>query len=232
MTAGILVLAFNAGLLDNDYFPVVFSLPMLVVSIGFICLFSRSSWFFGIILMLIGGFFLMRMLPADALPFSLSGWAVFLIVVGIIVICNAIWGKHHYHREWRKCHKEYHKWHSPGTDDKKSGYIEYNHVFHGGKEKVDIKNFKGGEINSVFGGMELDLSDATLAEGSHYLELNSVFGGITIIVPVEWRIELRQTKVFGQFVDIRPKPEFEVDEKSLLIIEANSVFGGGEIKCK
>jgi predicted membrane protein len=232
MTAGILVLGFNAGLLPLVYFPIVFSWPMLVVAIGFICLFSRPSWFFGIILMLTGGFFLMKKLPDETLLASLSGWAIFLIVVGIVVICNAIWGKHHHHREWKKYSREYHKWYSFGSDDKKSGYIEYNHVFHGGKEKLDIKGFKGGEINSVFGGIELDLSDATLAEGNHYLELNSVFGGIIIIVPVEWKIELRQTKVFGQFVDTRPKPEFEVDEKSVLIIETNSVFGGGEIRCK
>jgi len=43
---------------------------------------------------------------------------------------------------------------------------------------------------------------------------------------------VRQTQVFGQFVDNRPKPDFEIDEKRTLIIEANAVFGGGEIKCK
>jgi len=33
-------------------------------------------------------------------------------------------------------------------------------------------------------------------------------------------------------VDNRPKPGFEVDENRVLIIVANAVFGGGEIKCR
>jgi predicted membrane protein len=64
------------------------------------------------------------------------------------------------------------------------------------------------------------------------LELNSVFGGMVLFVPVDWNIEMRTTHVFGDFVDNRPKPAFEVDEKRTLIIEASAVFGGGEIRCK
>ena len=237
MTAGILVLAFNAGLLPANYYPIVFSWPMLVVSIGFICLFSRPSWFFGIILILFGGFYLQKLLVFENLIFPLNGWAIVLIIFGIVVICNAIWGKkrHRYHEEWKKkCHHEFREWHSRvhKSDKYESGYIERNCVFGGNKEKLDIKNFKGGEINSVFGGIELDLSDSQLAEGTHHLELNSVFGGTIIFVPIDWKIEFQQTKVFGHFEDKRPKPDFEIDEKSVLIIEANSVFGGGEIRCK
>jgi len=204
VTAGILLLAFNAGILPGNYYPIVFSWPMLLVSIGFVCLFSRPSWFFGIILILFGGFYLQKLL----------GWAIVLIVVGMVVICNAIWGKKHHHGEWKKCHHEFHEWHSHvrKSDKYESGYIERNCVFRGNKEKLDIKNFKGGEINSVFGGIELDLSDSQLAEGTHHLELNSVFGGTVIFVPIDWKIEFQQTKVFGHFEDKRPKPDFEIDE--------------------
>ena len=94
------------------------------------------------------------------------------------------------------------------------------------------KIFKGGEINNVFGGMEFDLSEAQLAEGTNYLELNSVFGGIILYVPVDWKIEIRQTQVFGHFVDNRAKPGFEIDENRALVIEAHAVFGGGEIRSK
>ena len=112
------------------------------------------------------------------------------------------------------------------------GYIERNYVFGGAREKLDMNDFRGGEINCVFGGLELDLTDAKLAEGVHYLEINNVFGGMVLYVPVDWKIEIRQTRFFGNFVDSRPKPNFTVDEKCVLLLEVNAVFGGGEIKVK
>jgi len=234
MGAGVLLFAFNAGLLLPVYKKIVFSWQMLLIAIGFVLFFSRTNWFGGIVLMLVGGFFILPKLNVAGLVFvSQNGWAIGLIIVGLLVILRTIWGNQQWVRvdaemKWkhrrRSCHSK--------TSENESGYIEANRVFSGSKERIDFKNFKGGEINSVFGGLELDLSDAQLAEGTNYLELNSVFGGIILFVPIEWKIELRQTQVFGSFVDNRPKPGFEVDENRVLIIVANSVFGGGEIKCR
>ena len=238
LAAGVLLFAFNTGLLLPEYKRVVFSLPMLLAAIGFVIIFSRHSWFLGVILILIGGFFLLPKLDIEGLGFiTQNGWAIGLIILGILVICNAIWRRrfNHCHKSWEWTEKKsYHGHRSSccGSYENGAGYIDRNCVFGGSKEKLNIKNFRGGDINSVFGGIELDLSEAQLAEGVHHLELNSVFGGIVLYVPVEWNIEVQQTQFFGNFVDNRPKPNFEVDEKRLLIIEANSVFGGGEIKCK
>ena len=234
LAAGVLLFAFNSGLLLPVYKSVVFSWPMLLVAIGFVVLFSRDKWLGGVILMLVGGFFLLPKLNIERLVFiSQNGWATGLIIVGVIVLLRAVFGKHFLYRtEWHCSEK---KWHPHNWENLKegSGHIDYNCVFTGGKKKLDTKNFTGGEINNVFGGMELDLTDAEMPEGVHFLEINSVFGGVVIYVPIDWNIEIRQSsQVFGGFVDNRPKPSFEVDEKRTLIIEANAVFGGGEIKCK
>ena len=239
LAAGVLMMAFNAEppLLDANYKNIVFSWPMLLAAIGFVFLFSRDKWLAGVILMLIGGFFLLPKLEIERLQFvTQNGWAIVLIIVGVLVIIRTVFGKHFLFRT--ECHWE-NKKHSHGCHSHRgkyhrdeAGFIDRNCVFGGSKEKCDVKNFRGGDVNSVFGGIELDLSDAQLAEGTNYLELNSVFGGVVLYVPIEWNIEIRQTQVFGSFVDNRPKPGFEVDEKRTLIIEANVVFGGGEIKCK
>ena len=234
LAAGALLFAFNSGYLLPEYKSVVFSWPMLSVAIGFVFLFSRDKWLAGIILMLVGGFFLLPKLHIERLEFiTQNGWAIALIIVGFIVIYKTIFGKHFFYRtEWHCSNKEWHSNDRKQHHDK-SGHIDYNCVFTGGKKKLDTKNFRGGEINNVFGGMELDLTDAQMAEGVHFLEINSVFGGIVLYLPIEWNVEIRQSsQVFGSFVDNRPKPGFEVDEKRTLIIEANAVFGGGEIKCK
>ena len=234
LAAGVMLFAFNAGLLPMVFKRIVFSWQMFLIALGFVFLFSRNKFIGGVILIFIGGFFLLPKLSFLSFPFvPQSGWALGLIIVGLIVLFGTVGGNRQWIRvdsekKWRHRRHSYH-WNAHG---KESGYIEMNRVFSGSKERIDFNNFKGGEINSVFGGIELDLSEAQLAEGTNFLELNSVFGGIVLIVPIEWKIELRQTQVFGSFVDNRPKPGFEIDENRVLIIEANAVFGGGEIKCK
>ena len=233
LTAGALLLAFNMGFLPVEYKYVVFSWPMILVVIGFGMLFSRHSWLGGIIMILVGGFFLLPKLNIEGLEFiTQNGWALGLVLVGIVILFRTIFGKQflwtHVHAEWKEKHHSY-NW---KNSESASGFIERNCVFGGGKEQLSIKGFKGGDINCVFGGIELDLTDSELAEGISMMEINSVFGGCVLYLPIEWNIELRPTHVFGQFVDNRPKPSFEIDEKRKLIIEVNAVFGGGEIKCR
>ena len=238
IVAGMLLLAFNMGMLPLEYKSAVFSWPMLPIVVGFVCLFSRQKWFGGVILMLIGGFFLLPRLNTGNFDFIVQNrWAMVLMAGGVLVLCKTIWGK-----RFSCCNKEnLHvktEWHSAHHADRRKnhqagpGYINRDCVFGGNKERVDTQEFRGGDLNCVFGGIELDFMDAQLAEGVHRLEVNSVFGGCVLYIPATWKVEVQSTQVFGQFVDKRPKPEFGVDEKRILVIEANAIFGGGEIKCK
>ena len=240
LAAGVLLFAFNAGLLQPEYRHVVFSWQMLLIAIGFVHLFSRRKWTGGVVMMLVGGFFMLQKLNIEGLSFvTQNGWAICLIVGGILIIFKTIWGRHFFAMnfessgtEKKRRHHRHHRSYDWTNHETASGRIDFNSVFGGKQVNYSSKIFRGGEINSVFGGIELDLSETQLAEGVNYLELNSVFGGIVLFVPVEWKIELQQTQVFGGFVDNRQKPGFEVDDNRLLVIEANSIFGGGEIKCR
>lgn len=234
IAAGVLLYLFNAGVLSVEYKQVVFSWPMLLVAIGFSLLFSFRSWVGGLVLMLVGGFFLLQKMQIEALNFITdNGWTIVLILVGFIILWKSImmrgckqWWE--YKDEWRQHHASNHCKCRGGE----AGYIERNFIFGGANEKLSIPDFKGGDINCVFGGVELDLTDSQLAEGIHILEINTVFGGIVIYAPIEWNIQVQQNSVFGNFVDNRPKQNLEFDNTKVLIIRASSVFGGGEIKCR
>ena len=238
LAAGVLLYAFNTGFLLPEYKHVVFSWPMLLIAIGFIWLFSRYKWIGGVILMFIGSFFLLPKLNIEGLEFVAQNfWAIGLIVVGILVLCKTIWSRHlklHCKCGWSD--KDWNNgWHShrmKNSSKTESGYVIRDCVFGNIKETIDVKNFKGGDIDSVFSSVELDLSEAQLAEGVTRLKIDMVFGNIVLYAPVEWNIEIREDSVFGRFVDKRPKPECAVDENKILIISADSVFGGGEIRCK
>jgi len=238
LAAGALLYAFNAGFLPHEYKNVVFSWPMLLIAIGFVFFFSRCKWVGGIILMLIGGFFLLPRLQIEGLEFvSQNAWAIGLIVVGVLVISKTIWSRHlklHYQCSWSGSDRRHggHSHSATKSSKTESGYVIRECVFGNIKETIDDKNFRGGDIESVFSSVELDLSEAQLAEGVNRLKIEMVFGNIVIYAPIEWNIEIREDSVFGRFADNRPKPDVAVDENKLLIISADSVFGGGEIRCK
>jgi len=184
--------------------------------------------------MLIGGFFLLPRLNIEGLEFvSQNAWAIGLIVVGLLVICKTIWSRH-YRCFWPKndwhngCHSHWAK----NKSHTEAGYVIRDCVFGNIKETIDVKTFKGGNIDGVFSSIELDLSEAQLAEGVNRLKIDVVFGNIVIYAPVDWNIDIREDSVFGRFVDNRPKPDCAVDVNKVLIISAESVFGGGEIRCK
>lgn len=239
--AGILLFLFNVDILPIEYKSIVFSWQSILIMLGVILLFSRDKWGGGSFLILFGGFMLLRKLNIESIAFLTdNGWSLILIVGGILILCKTIWGRKVQYRrreynELEDAASEYNTDRSrPQSHYSKneSGYIDRNCIFGGSKEKINYSSFKGGEINCVFGGIELDLSDSELAEGVNTLELNSVFGGIVLFVPVDWNIEIRQTQVFGNFEDKRSQPDFEVRENKVLILKVASVFGGGEIKSK
>lgn len=227
--AGVLLFLFNAEVLDPAYRPVIFSWQMLLVALGFNGLFSRSSWLFCLILMMVGGFFLLQKLDIEGLAFvTRNGWTILLVFAGLSILFHAIFKRNAFSccsskfeekKGWNHCKNE-------------SGYVEFNYVFSGAREKLSMGVFRGGEINCVFGGIELDFYDCQLPEGVAHLELNTVFGGTVLYIPNEWNVEIRGDQVFGNFVDTRSKTGFEVDKSRTLIIKASSVFGGGEIKSK
>ncbi|MDR1343242.1 MAG: cell wall-active antibiotics response protein [Prevotellaceae bacterium] len=274
VAAGVLLLMFDSGVLPIEHKRIIFSWKMLACVIGFLCLLSARKFFIGVILILIGGLFILFELNFESLSFlKVNIWALLIIIVGLNVAIFPIWRRQRFNK-WRqrteriknlsseqrfelfdryrqlhhcrdfpagapffyrfrhRCHNSKKKNTAGRPGASKSGYVEYNSVFSGLHEKISVKNFRGGEINCIFGGAELDFSEAQLDEGVHTLEINTVFGGVLLYVPVDWRVELRQDQMFGRFVDRRPKPTFEVDEKKTLILEVTAVFGGGEVKLK
>jgi hypothetical protein len=103
-------------------------------------------------------------------------------------------------------------------------------VFSGGKRVISDPNFQGAKFDAVFGGFEIDLRRADIAD-SAVLELNAVFGGIEVRIPESWSVEMKGAGVFGGFVDntMQPDPRLYPQLKRL-IVKGGAVFGGVEIK--
>jgi predicted membrane protein len=233
IAAGVLLFLFNTGILNPACRPVVFSWQMLLIALGFNGLFSRHSWFGSLILMMVGGFFLLPKLDIPGRVFLTGNmWTILLVFAGLLILFHAIFRRNYFcchSKIERKVRNRSNEW---SKHKGEAGYLDLNYVFSGTKERLDMEIFRGGDVNCVFGGVELDFYDCRLAEGISTLEVNTVFGGTVLYIPKEWNVEVRRNQVFGGFDDHRPKPDFEIDKSRTLIIQASSVFGGGEIKCK
>jgi hypothetical protein len=86
-----------------------------------------------------------------------------------------------------------------------------------------------GEARAVafMGGIELDLTDAGLVPGA-YLTLRAVMGGIDVVVPSDWRIEVMGRSVMGGIGNLTD-PDAVGEDAPLLLIDAFAVMGGIEI---
>lgn len=186
----------------------VFSWKVLLIFIGTMLLLGSGNKTAGSILIFIGA---ISLLP--------EFWPLILVGIGVYMLLKQT-------KTGEKISKGV-----TGNSHSNSDSLNELFLFSGAKKIVQTDNFKGGRITSIFGGGEIDLLDCKLAPGENYLELTSIFGGSTIIVPKDWYIDLRITAFLGGFGDSRIKEPNQVYDKSkVLVITGEAIFGGGEIK--
>lgn len=111
----------------------------------------------------------------------------------------------------------------PSRGDEESDELALVAVFDG----IDLKNrstsFRGGSVLAWFGGVALDLREATLAPGAH-LSVHTVFGGVAIRVPKGWRLESDLQALAGG-VDARGAAD-EGPDAPTLTLDGRALFGG------
>lgn len=79
-----------------------------------------------------------------------------------------------------------------------SDEIDLVSIFEGIHLRSSSTAFMGGSVLTLLGGIVLDLRRATLGPTGATLEVTTIFGGISIITPPDWRIEVdAQTWIGG-----------------------------------
>jgi predicted membrane protein len=212
---GLFLVLKNTGVFPGFIDHVIFSWPMLLVAIGLVMTLGASEKTTGVIVMAVGGFFLIPLIFRETFHAYNMFWPSIFIIVGVIFIATKRRG-----------------WNAPATEGVMGDeYIDYINVFSGGERQIVSDNFRGGKVTAIFGGTELDFTKAKLAPGRNDLEIACVFGGATLIVPDDWNIKVEVTPVLGGFTDSRKLfPGRTIDPTRQLVIKGAVVFGGGEIK--
>jgi hypothetical protein len=104
-------------------------------------------------------------------------------------------------------------------------------LFSGGKRRLVVSDFRGGKVDAVFGGFEIDLRSCDIAGDSAVLEINAVFGGVEMRVPESWNVVCKGAGVFGAFSDETRHPNLaQAPNPKQLILKGAAVFGGVVVK--
>lgn len=114
-----------------------------------------------------------------------------------------------------------------GITDTDDDYVQASAIFGGIEKAVISENFKGANIMSLFGGVELDLRKAKAIETGCTINVTTLFGGTEIMVPEDWNVIITGTPIFGGLED-----KSKGGEKSAVNVTVNSTvaFGALEIK--
>ncbi len=241
VAAGSLFLAKELGMQIPQW---LFTWKMFLIAIGFLIgvkhNFRHAGWFF---LMLIGGAFLLADIYPD-IAIKPILWPSLVILIGLVIMF-----KPHKNRrdKWQKMHDKFHqrRYGRHGRDgngnpfdcgmnmvgtDTSEDYIDSTTFMAAIKKNVLSKNFKGGDITNVFGGTELNLTQADFT-GTATLDLTNVFGGTKLLVPANWEIHSDLVSAFGNIEDKRPiESNTSTESPKILILKGTTFMGGIEIK--
>jgi hypothetical protein len=121
---------------------------------------------------------------------------------------------------------------SANTGEGEDSYLDSTVAFRSVRENIVSKNFRGGEVVTIFGGTEIDLTHADI-NGIVVIDLTQIFAGTKLIVPSHWKVLSRDvTRIFGGVDDRRPvlsSMEGEGSNKTLLL-EGVCFFGKIDIR--
>ena len=216
---GLLLFARQAGIYVPRW---LFSFEAILIAVGLYLGFRHSFRGFGwMIPILIGGFFLID----DFYPFyEIKDFVLPIIVIAIGLFMIFRGRKKNYN--WKRRDEARDDVENTGED-----FLDSTVVFGGVKKNIISKNFKGGEAVTVFGGTEINLTQADVS-GPIVMELTQVFGGTKLIVPGHWKIQSQDlVAILGGIDDKRPPVSTPgADETKVLILKGTCLLGGIEIR--
>ena len=212
---GLLVVALGLGfLLDalnlvdfgsviNDWW------PLLIIGVGIASYLSNPRQVLWPAIIVIAGLLLI-LRELGIVNFNVWSliWPALLIIFGLNLLFK--WSDK---KEWKEFDK-----------DKVDIFV----AFSGNQARSTTHTFKGGKATALFGGIELDLTDAQIKK-SATLDIFTAFGGVDIRVPDGWEIKTSGLPVFGGWEDKTRNPK--VDKGApVLHIAGTCIFGGVSIK--
>lgn len=237
---GGLLLAQKSGVDFPSWF---FTWPVLLIGIGLVSglrhNFKSGPWF---ILLIVGGVFLADRI-SDDLYLRPYFWPILFIAAGFFIISGGYFSRKRAIKSnddpdsgitFDPAETGDHSLDAPAGSTAADNFtdsasvLDVTAIFAGVKKNVLSKNFKGGDIVSVMGGSEINLSKADF-NNKVVIDCFTMFGGTKLIVPPDWDIQSNVVAIFGGVDDKRPASSM-YNLSKVLYLEGTCLFGGIEIR--
>jgi predicted membrane protein len=236
---GLILLIIGLGFFLRNlgfYFPDwLFGWNVLLIIIGLFIGIKRNfrggGW---LVLVLLGIYFtLQRMFEVDITRFY---FPLILTALGLYLIMSP---KQHLFRNWKKRSNGTFPPDSLNDDAPVSSMgtgphntqdtIDSVNVFSGTHQNVFSKNLKGGDVVAVFGGCDLNLTQADF-QGTIIFDVVAIFGGVKIIIPPTWKVRSELTAIFGGMEDKTSVLPYGTDNNKMIVVRGLALFGGVDIR--
>ena len=145
----------------------------------------------------------------------------FVVILGLKMLFRGLVGR----KGWEENDEDDEDDEDDDEDDNKADFDTANAIFSSHRINYDGMEFHSAEINVVFGSAQLDLRNAII-EGDCKVHTNSVFGGVSVLVPENVNVKVNGSGIFGGVSDKTTHRE----GAPTIYIKSNFVFGGVSIK--
>jgi predicted membrane protein len=252
LALGLILTLDNIGVINSgDYLRYW---PVILIVIGLAKLLQPSGGkIFGAFLAIFGTLLLLKSLGYIAWSIW-ALWPIILVLLGLSIIWQALtWRSVHArlqarfatsppepgspedpdNREDPRTRSHYYAgrrgvyWRVPHASQGDSDSLVDLFVVFGGNERASVsQNFRGGRITAIMGGCDLDLRQASIADGEAVIEVLAFMGGIEIKVPDDWRVIVNVSPLLGGFED---KTRKTGPANKVLVLNGHAIMGGVEI---
>lgn len=222
LTAGVLFLFNRLDMIPSNVADHIFSWQMILIAIGIVSIAGHKNNIGGWVILAVGGFFLLTDIYVMPTTFHDIFWPMLIIVIGLVILIKGRSGKSGFPSVHQGASN-----HDGNSDDTS---FEDVSVFGGNKKGYRIKNLRSGKVVAIFGGSELDLRECVLSDEGTVVEIFTMFGGTTLIIPKDWKVKSDVVSIFGGFDEHSQMAVTDSTEEKTVYVKGMAIFGGGEIK--
>jgi predicted membrane protein len=227
--AGLVITVIGLILLAGEFFPqldvnIGDFWPLVLVFLGGSIMRrgdGAGAKFVGGVILLLGVGFLLESFVG--LEFNLGRlWPLFLVALGLAMVWGTFGGGRAPGRQSTVI---------LGGEEASTGDVVNRFVALGGAElKSDSRNFRGGSLSAIMGGIELDLRNASIAGDEAVLDTFALMGGVDIRVPEDWSVSGKVLPILGAFEDNTRTSRESGKPVKRLLVKGTAMMGGIEIK--
>jgi len=201
---GIVLLIDTTGIYDTR--PLWDYVPSLFVLLGLYALWRGGlrNFFGPLVVIVLAGAWQLAALDVVTWGELWDLWPLFVIAFGLSLVLS------HFRRSPREAPAD---------------HVSNFSVFGGTEKRSTSQSFTGADLTALFGGTELDLREADVADPPAHVNVIAMFGGVEIIVPRDWNVRMEVLPIFGGASDERPRREGEHADVDL-VVSGFVAFGG------